>query len=162
MATPVGLSGLIVAGLAFGVPAAAAVARAEGHRLTDSAAAAKAAFQPSGHSAPDPSIVVIDEVAGMWISIFLLPFSVTSWTLAFLLFRGMDILKPEPARYVERFQDGWGIMLDARTSTPVASTEPPWPPTPEHVSIACRSVERDARSTDSRFILILAEVAVMG
>ncbi|MCK7519211.1 MAG: phosphatidylglycerophosphatase A [Ignavibacteriales bacterium] len=48
----------------------------------------------------------------MWVSLFLLPFSWTAWILAFVLFRLMDILKPEPARYLERFQDGWGIMLD--------------------------------------------------
>jgi CDP-diacylglycerol---glycerol-3-phosphate 3-phosphatidyltransferase len=109
---PVPLAGLIIAGIAFGVPAAAAVARAEGHRLTQSAAAAKAAFQSSGHSAPDPSIVVIDEVVGMWVSLLFLPPSWMAWAIAFVLFRLMDILKPEPARYLERFPDGWGIMLD--------------------------------------------------
>jgi len=35
-----------------------------------------------------------------------------AWAIAFVLFRLMDILKPEPARYLERFPDGWGIMLD--------------------------------------------------
>jgi len=38
-------------------------------RLYRSAALAKAIFQPAGHAQPDPSIVVIYEIVGMWISL---------------------------------------------------------------------------------------------
>jgi phosphatidylglycerophosphatase A len=31
---------------------------------------------------------------------------------AFILFRLFDVLKPEPARSLERLPRGWGIMLD--------------------------------------------------
>ncbi len=60
----------------------------------------------------DPSIVVIDEIAGMWISLMLLPQSPAITAIAFILFRLFDIIKPPPARRLERIKGGWGIMLD--------------------------------------------------
>ncbi len=60
----------------------------------------------------DPSIVVIDEIVGMWISLFLLPKTAGVAILAFFFFRGYDIIKPPPARMVERIEGGFGIMLD--------------------------------------------------
>jgi phosphatidylglycerophosphatase A len=60
----------------------------------------------------DPSVVVIDEVVGMWISLILLPKTIAATVMAFLLFRLFDILKPPPARQSERFRNGWGIMTD--------------------------------------------------
>ena len=64
----------------------------------------------------DPGQVVIDEVAGQVLT--LLPVAswgrVTwKWLLAgFLLFRIFDIIKPPPARNLERLPGGWGIMMD--------------------------------------------------
>jgi phosphatidylglycerophosphatase A len=60
----------------------------------------------------DPSIVVIDEVVGMWISCAFLPKEFWIYCASFFLFRLFDILKPFPARSLERLRDGWGIMLD--------------------------------------------------
>ncbi|MDI6767661.1 MAG: phosphatidylglycerophosphatase A [Bacteroidota bacterium] len=60
----------------------------------------------------DPSIVVIDEIVGMWISLIFLPKSLTVILIAFFFFRAYDIFKPQPARYVEKYKNGWGIMLD--------------------------------------------------
>jgi phosphatidylglycerophosphatase A len=60
----------------------------------------------------DPSIVVIDEIVGMWISLFFLPKKFAIYLGAFVLFRIFDIIKPSPARQVERYKGGWGIMLD--------------------------------------------------
>jgi phosphatidylglycerophosphatase A len=60
----------------------------------------------------DPSIVVVDEIVGMWISLFFLPKSIVIATLAFLAFRFYDIVKPPPARQMEKIPGGWGIMLD--------------------------------------------------
>lgn len=108
---PVLLS-LIVLGMIAGVPSAAAIARVEGNRLSKIAAATKAAFQGDGHSAPDPSIVVIDEIVGMWVTLLYMPTTPSAYLIAFLAFRAMDIVKPPPARQVERLPDGWGIMLD--------------------------------------------------
>ncbi|MEW6509416.1 MAG: phosphatidylglycerophosphatase A [Bacteroidota bacterium] len=103
---------LILVGFAIGVYAAGEVAREEGHRLTRSAAAAKAVFQPGRREHPDPSIVVIDEIVGMWIALLGLPPSIVSFAAAFIAFRVFDVLKPEPATMVERLPGGWGIMLD--------------------------------------------------
>lgn len=59
----------------------------------------------------DPSEVVIDEVAGMWLSLFACT-SVTQAVVAFFVFRALDIIKPFPARQLEALPGGWGIMLD--------------------------------------------------
>jgi phosphatidylglycerophosphatase A len=60
----------------------------------------------------DPSIVVIDEFVGMWLSIIFLPISVITLVLAFVLFRVFDILKPFPANYFNNKSGGNAIMLD--------------------------------------------------
>ena len=60
----------------------------------------------------DPQVVVIDEVVGMWISLFFLPKGMWTGLLAFFFFRIYDTLKPPPARKLEHLQNGWGIMLD--------------------------------------------------
>ena len=60
----------------------------------------------------DPSIVVVDEVVGMWISLILLPKTLRIALLAFFFFRFYDIIKPPPARQAERLRNGWGIMVD--------------------------------------------------
>ncbi|HET9086718.1 MAG TPA: phosphatidylglycerophosphatase A [Acidobacteriaceae bacterium] len=62
--------------------------------------------------AEDPSFVVLDEVVGQWIA--LIPASVHpwSWLLAFVLFRFFDIVKPPPARQLDRMHGGFGIMMD--------------------------------------------------
>ena len=61
----------------------------------------------------DPSMVVIDEVAGLFVAVFLLPVSIKSVLLGFLLFRIFDILKPYPIRLIDRkMKTGLGIVLD--------------------------------------------------
>ena len=60
----------------------------------------------------DPSQVTIDEVLGMWISLFFLPKSVLVIVAAFFLFRLFDVFKPWPARVFDRRHGGWNIMLD--------------------------------------------------
>ena len=63
----------------------------------------------------DPSIVVIDEVAGQMIALLSVQFwSPTWWSIlsAFILFRAFDIWKPYPIRRLEALESGLGIMLD--------------------------------------------------
>ncbi|MXZ02948.1 MAG: phosphatidylglycerophosphatase A [Chloroflexi bacterium] len=62
---------------------------------------------------PDPSKVVIDEVAGQ-LAAFLILAPVEWWSVlaAFLLFRLFDIVKPLGIRRLEAIPNGWGIMLD--------------------------------------------------
>jgi phosphatidylglycerophosphatase A len=103
---------LLVLGFGVGVYTAGRVAEAEGNRLTRTAAVAKAIFQPGDHAHPDPSIVVIDEIVGMWVSLAGIGVGPAPFITAFMLFRLFDVLKPEPARSLERLPGGWGIMLD--------------------------------------------------
>jgi len=60
----------------------------------------------------DPSEIVIDEVVGMGISLFMLPHSFILYFLAFCLFRIFDIFKPSFIFYVQNLPGGWGVMLD--------------------------------------------------
>lgn len=60
----------------------------------------------------DPGLAVIDEVVGMWVTLVGLPFGLRTALLGFVLFRVMDVVKPWPARELERLPGGWGIMAD--------------------------------------------------
>ena len=60
----------------------------------------------------DPGRVVIDEVAGMCISLLFLPVSVKYLLCALILFRFFDIVKPLFIRKMELLPGGWGIMMD--------------------------------------------------
>lgn len=61
----------------------------------------------------DPQRVVIDEVAGMLVT--MLPAAGASWqaiVAGFVLFRLFDVIKPWPVRRLEALPEGWGIVLD--------------------------------------------------
>jgi phosphatidylglycerophosphatase A len=60
----------------------------------------------------DPGVIVIDEVAGMTLSV--LPFPPTPSVLiaGFVLFRLFDIVKPFPAGASQRATGGIGVMVD--------------------------------------------------
>jgi phosphatidylglycerophosphatase A len=60
----------------------------------------------------DPGPVVLDEVLGMLITLFLNPVGWTGALLGFLLFRVADIVKPYPANRLEALHGGVGIMAD--------------------------------------------------
>jgi phosphatidylglycerophosphatase A len=60
----------------------------------------------------DPGLVVVDEVAGQWVTLLALPLTPVTALAGFVLFRAMDILKPWPARDLERLPGGVGIMAD--------------------------------------------------
>jgi phosphatidylglycerophosphatase A len=60
----------------------------------------------------DPGHVVIDEVAGMLVTLFLVPVGWIGAVSAFLLFRISDIIKPYPANRLEALPGGIGIMAD--------------------------------------------------
>lgn len=62
----------------------------------------------------DPGCVVIDEVSGQFLALFL-AFAPTNWKyllLGLILFRVFDIWKPMPARQAEFLPGGVGIMAD--------------------------------------------------
>jgi phosphatidylglycerophosphatase A len=60
----------------------------------------------------DPGIIVIDEVAGMLLSVILLPRTIPVLVTAFLLFRLFDVWKPFPARESQALTGGMGVMVD--------------------------------------------------
>ena len=60
----------------------------------------------------DSHKIVIDEVVGFWIAVFLLPLT-WGWALAgFLLFRIFDVWKPLGIRSLQAWPGGWGVMVD--------------------------------------------------
>lgn len=85
-------AGLIVVVSLVGVWGASLVARHEGRK--------------------DPGLAVVDEIVGMWIALFCVPWSLTTVVAAFFLFRAMDVVKPFPARQFESLPRGWGIVAD--------------------------------------------------
>jgi phosphatidylglycerophosphatase A len=60
----------------------------------------------------DPRQVIVDEVMGMLITLFLIPVSVKEALIGFLLFRATDVIKPYPANRLERLPGGVGVMAD--------------------------------------------------
>jgi phosphatidylglycerophosphatase A len=70
----------------------------------------------------DPGPVVIDEVAGQWLTC-MVPLAAglvgSDWRsvsatagAAFVLFRLLDVIKPWPVDRLERLPGAWGVMLD--------------------------------------------------
>ena len=66
----------------------------------------------------DPGRVVADEVAGQAITLMWLPWS-TNWannfaicSIAFVAFRFFDVIKPPPARRLQKIHGGAGILVD--------------------------------------------------
>ncbi|HDZ90699.1 MAG TPA: phosphatidylglycerophosphatase A [Deltaproteobacteria bacterium] len=60
----------------------------------------------------DPPEVVMDEVAGFLVTMFLLPASLLNMAIGFVLFRFFDIVKPWPIRRAEGLRGGYGIVAD--------------------------------------------------
>ncbi|MCY7420992.1 MAG: phosphatidylglycerophosphatase A [Chitinophagaceae bacterium] len=60
----------------------------------------------------DSSKVVIDEVAGMMITLALIPVSIPNVVAGLILFRFFDIVKPLFIRRLEQWPKGWGVMAD--------------------------------------------------
>jgi phosphatidylglycerophosphatase A len=60
----------------------------------------------------DPKPVIIDECAGQFITFFLIPLTLNTLVLGFLLFRFFDIVKPFPIYKMEELEGGVGITMD--------------------------------------------------
>jgi phosphatidylglycerophosphatase A len=89
---PATLGVMAAIAVALGISAATRVARASGVK--------------------DPQFVVIDEVAGQWITLLFAPVAWKTMLAGFILFRGFDIVKPPPVRQLERLPEGTGIVVD--------------------------------------------------
>jgi phosphatidylglycerophosphatase A len=60
----------------------------------------------------DPGPIVIDEVAGMLITLAFIPVGLSGALVGFFLFRVFDVIKPYPAGRLERLHGGLGVMAD--------------------------------------------------
>jgi phosphatidylglycerophosphatase A len=61
----------------------------------------------------DPGQIVIDEIAGLMVTLAGLPFNLKTALAGFIIFRVFDILKPFPIRMLERrVGGGSGVVLD--------------------------------------------------
>jgi phosphatidylglycerophosphatase A len=60
----------------------------------------------------DSKMIVIDEACGMLLALFFVPVNPYSVILGFFLFRIFDILKPPPAKRMEKLTGALGIMFD--------------------------------------------------
>jgi phosphatidylglycerophosphatase A len=57
--------------------------------------------------------IVIDEMVGFMVAMFMVPPTVRNILLGFFLFRALDIIKPFPIRTLEeRVRGGYGVVLD--------------------------------------------------
>ncbi len=61
----------------------------------------------------DPGCIVIDEIAGMAVTLVAIPFTLQTAIAGFVLFRFFDILKPPPIRIIDKkVHGGVGIVMD--------------------------------------------------
>ncbi|HVN96256.1 MAG TPA: phosphatidylglycerophosphatase A [Syntrophorhabdaceae bacterium] len=60
----------------------------------------------------DPGYIVIDELAGMWVTLAGHRITLLRTVIGFALFRLFDIAKPFPIRHAERVKGGAGIVAD--------------------------------------------------
>jgi phosphatidylglycerophosphatase A len=72
--------------------------------------AADAYGQTTGRK--DAPEVIIDEVAGQWIALIILPLDLWWFAAAFVLFRFFDITKIGPVGMAEQLSGGVGVMAD--------------------------------------------------
>lgn len=63
-------------------------------------------------SRKDAPEVIIDEVAGQWIALIILPLDLWWFAAAFVLFRFFDITKIGPVGMAEQLSGGVGVMAD--------------------------------------------------
>jgi len=62
---------------------------------------------------PDHVGIVWDEIAAMWLLLWVLPEHWAIAVAAFVLFRLFDVAKPTPIRQLDAWvKGGWGVMLD--------------------------------------------------
>jgi len=60
----------------------------------------------------DPGPIVLDEVVGMLVTLFLLPVTFQGALVGFVVFRILDVIKPFPSAQFEQLPGGLGVMAD--------------------------------------------------
>lgn len=69
-------------------------------------------FAEKHFSCKDPKPVIIDETAGFLLTMLFIEPTLVHILLGFIIFRIMDIVKPPPARFLEKLEGGSGIVAD--------------------------------------------------
>jgi phosphatidylglycerophosphatase A len=92
-------------------PTVASLALASVIAIVGGIVAAQGAERALG-GAKDPGAIVIDEVAGMLVTVLLTPPTPLVLAVGFVLFRIFDVVKVFPADRAERLPGGLGVMLD--------------------------------------------------
>ena len=70
----------------------------------------------------DAPEIVVDEVAGQWLTLTVVPPDILLYAIGFILFRIADIVKPWPANLADRrLKNGFGVMLDDMVAAVYAS-----------------------------------------
>ncbi len=64
------------------------------------------------HFGHDGRPIVIDEVMGQMVALFMVPQKFLPFFLAFIFFRFFDVVKPPPIKAWESYRKGWGVMAD--------------------------------------------------
>ena len=75
----------------------------------------------AGTERDDPQEVVIDEVAGQWLTLAPLALSPEAYLVGFLVFRAIDTVKPWPIRHLEALPGALGVMADDLAAGVVAA-----------------------------------------
>jgi phosphatidylglycerophosphatase A len=60
----------------------------------------------------DPDLIVIDEVAGVWLALLSTPLTAPVCAAGAVTFRLIDKLKPGPVGVVDRTESRWSVMGD--------------------------------------------------
>lgn len=61
----------------------------------------------------DVGNIVVDEFLGYFITMTLVPVTFTTLAVGFVVFRLLDIVKPQPAKHIDRkWPGGWGVVMD--------------------------------------------------
>jgi len=60
----------------------------------------------------DSKKIVIDEWAGMFVTLMFIPYSLSNYLIGFIVFRALDVIKIFPARQAEKLPGGWGVTMD--------------------------------------------------
>lgn len=61
----------------------------------------------------DHGSIVWDEIVAIWLVLWLVPQTVADQVAAFVIFRAIDIIKPQPIRYFDaKWKNGFGVMFD--------------------------------------------------
>jgi len=109
---PATLASLVLALVYLLLPASVPAVAEIGYLVLITAVGVWAADRAESVWGHDASRIVIDEAAGMAVTLFMMPPGFEVAAAGFIAFRFFDIVKPPPCRRAERLPGGWGVVTD--------------------------------------------------